>query len=197
MVNNESADIIRILFEAFDHLLPPNLREANKGAAAFIPQQLRSEIDTLNAWVYDTVNNGVYKVGFATSQGAYNEHVSKLFQSLDRLEKHLSQPGHYPYLFGQYLTEADIRLFTTLIRFDVAYYTFFKCNTKMVRLDYPYLHTWLRHLYWTEGPETGRGAFKSTTHFEIVGLYIFITLDSRADFSRSNEDTHPSCLLTA
>lgn len=168
VVNNESADIIRIFFEAFDHLLPPNLREATKGAAAFIPRYLRSDIDLLNSWVYDTINNGVYKVGFATSQTAYNEHVVKLFQSLDRLEYHLSQPQHYPYLFGQYITEADIRLYTTLIRFDVAYYTLFKCNMKMIRHDYPRLHAWLRRLYWSEGPETGGGVFRSTTHFDVV-----------------------------
>ncbi|KAH7355556.1 glutathione S-transferase [Pyrenochaeta sp. MPI-SDFR-AT-0127] len=168
VVNNESADIIRILFEAFDHLLPLNLREATKGAAAFVPQHLRTEIDLLNAWVYDTVNNGVYKVGFATSQAAYNEHLARLFQSLDRLEDHLSQPGHYPYIFGQYITEADIRLYTTLVRFDVAYYTLFKCNLKMIRLDYPRLHAWLRRLYWNEGSETGRGAFQSTTHFDVI-----------------------------
>lgn len=156
------------MFEAFDHLLPPHLREANKGSAAFIPQHLRTDIDALNAWVFDTVNNGVYKIGFATSQAVYNEHITKLFHSLDRLEYHLSQPGHHPYLFGQYITEADIRLYTTLIRFDVAYYALLKCNMKMIRLDYPRLHTWLRHLYWIEGPETSRGVFKSTTHFEQV-----------------------------
>ncbi|KAF1851152.1 glutathione transferase [Cucurbitaria berberidis CBS 394.84] len=168
IVNNESADIIRILFEAFDPLLPPHLREVNKGAAAFIPPHLRTGIDSLNSWVYDTVNNGVYKVGFATSQAAYNEHISRLFQSLDRLEHHLSQAEHYPYLFGQHITEADIRLYTTLVRFDVAYYPLFKCNMRMIRLDYPRLHAWLRRLYWSEGPETNRGAFKSTTHFDVI-----------------------------
>ncbi|CAO2649347.1 Nn.00g067320.m01.CDS01 [Neocucurbitaria sp. VM-36] len=168
VVNNESADIIRILFEAFDPLLPPNSREANKGAAAFIPQHLRTEIDSLNSWVYDTVNNGVYKVGFATSQTAYSEHVTKLFHSLDRLEDHLSHAEHHPYLFGKYITEADIRLYTTLVRFDVAYYTLFKCNMKMIRLDYPRLHAWLRCLYWSEGPETGGGAFKRTTLFDVI-----------------------------
>ncbi|KAF2128499.1 hypothetical protein P153DRAFT_367625 [Dothidotthia symphoricarpi CBS 119687] len=164
VVNNESGDIMRILSVAFDHLLPPEKREANKGAAALVPQQLRPEIDILNRWVYDTVNNGVYKVGFATSQSAYNEHVTRLFQSLDRLEYHLSQPGHSPYLFGDHITEADIRVYTTLIRFDVVYYTLFKCNLKMIRLDYPRLHAWLRRLYWSESYDV----FKSTTHFDII-----------------------------
>lgn len=173
-MNNESGDIIRILFEAFDHLLPPNLRESNKGSAAFVPPHLRTEIDSLNSWVYDYVNNGVYKVGFAASQAAYNEHITNLFQSLDRLEYHLSQPQHQPYLFGQHITDSDIRLFTTIVRFDAAYYTIFKCNLKMIRLDYPRLHAWLRHLYWIEGPEKGRGTFKSTTHFDVVSpIHVF------------------------
>ena len=169
-MNNESAEITRMMCDAFDHLLPPDQREAQKGPAALVPQHLRSEIDELNSWVYDTINNGVYKVGFAASQTAYNQHVAKLFQSLDRLEHHLSQTGHYPYLFGQHITEADIRLYTTLVRFDIAYYTLFKCNVKMVRLDYPRLHAWLRRLYWSEGPETAGGVFKNTTHFDVVGF---------------------------
>jgi putative glutathione S-transferase len=157
-----------MLFEAFDPLLPPELREASKGVAAFRPTHILKEMELLLSWVHDTVNNGVYKVGFATSQASYDEHVNNLFQSLDRLEDHLSQPKHYPYLFGQYITEADIRLYTTLIRFDVAYYTLFRCNMKMIRLDYPRLHSWLRRLYWSDGPETKGGAFQTTTHFDLV-----------------------------
>ncbi|KAI4618510.1 hypothetical protein J4E89_006705 [Alternaria sp. Ai002NY15] len=167
-VNNDSADIIRILFDAFDPLLPPERREVNKGVAAFRPPHILKEMDCLLLWVFDTINNGVYKVGFATSQASYDEHVRKLFQSLDRLEEHLSQPKHYPYLFGQHITEADVRLYTTLVRFDVAYYPFFKCNLKMIRLDYPRLHAWLRRLYWSDGPETNGGAFRTTTHFDRV-----------------------------
>lgn len=110
----------------------------------------------------------MYKVGFATSQAAYNEHITKLFRSLDRLEYLLGQSGHHPYLFGEHITEADIRLYTTLVRFDVAYYTLFKCNLKMIRLDYPRLHAWLRRLYWGEGEELRGGVFKSTTDFDAV-----------------------------
>lgn len=169
-MNNESADIIRMLISSFDHLLPSERREVNKGTASLIPDHLEKEIDELNAWVYDTVNNGVYKIGFATSQAAYNEHVTKLFNSLDRLETHLSEPGHQPYLFGQHITEADIRLYTTLIRFDVAYYALFNCNIKMIRMDYPRLHAWLRRLYWNEGLETAGGIFKKSTQFEVVSV---------------------------
>lgn len=160
------------MISGFDHLLPIEQREANKGPAALIPDSLRSEIDELNSWVYDTVNNGVYKIGFATSQATYEEHITKLFQSLDRLEHHLSEPGHHPYLFGHYITEADILLYTTIIRFDAAYYTLFKCNVKMIRMDYPRLHAWVRRLYWSDGPETAGGAFKNSTHFEVVSLYL-------------------------
>lgn len=167
-MNNDSSDITRLLLSAFDHHLPAHQREANKGATAFIPPSLTSEIDELNSWVHSTINNGVYQVGFATNQTTYNGHIARLFQSLDRLECHLSQPGHSPYLFGQHITEADIRLYTTIVRFDVVYYTLFRCNTKMIRLDYPLIHAWLRHLYWNEGPETAGGVFKKTTHFDVV-----------------------------
>ncbi|KAF2263866.1 transferase [Lojkania enalia] len=168
IVSNASSDIMRIFIDGFDHLLPPEKQEANKGRSALIPENLRVEIDALNTWVYDTVNNGVYKVGFAGSQAAYNQNVVKLFQSLDRLENHLSIPHHQPYLFGQYITEADIRLFTTVIRFDIVYYNIFKCNIRMIRTDYPRLHTWLKRLYWSEGPETAGGVFKKTTEFDVI-----------------------------
>lgn len=169
-MNNESSEIIRMLFDAFDEFLPAEKREINKGDAALIPRHLETQIDILNTWVYDTVNNGVYKAGFASSQASYDEHVTKLFQSLDRLEYHLAESDHQPYLFGSYITEADIRLYTTLIRFDVAYYPLFKCNLKMIRYDYPRLHAWLRRLYWSEGPETAGGVFKQTTLFDAVSL---------------------------
>jgi putative glutathione S-transferase len=168
VVNNESSEIVRMLLQGFDELLPPEQREANKGESSFIPQHLRSEIDTFNAFVYENVNNGVYKTGFASSQKAYDEHITKLFQALDRIEYHLAEADNQPYLFGQYITEADIRLFTTLIRFDVSYYTLFKCNLKMIRMDYPRLHLWLRRLYWNDGPETGGGLFRKTTCFETI-----------------------------
>jgi putative glutathione S-transferase len=194
-VSNESADITRMLCDAFDHLLPLEKREVEKGPTGLLPQHLRNEIDELNSWVFDTVNNGVYKVGFATSQAAYNEHITKLFQSLDRLEYILSQEGHQPYLFGEHITEADVRLYTTLIRFDVAYHTLFKCNIKMIRLDYPRLHTWLRRLYWSEGPETAGGAFKSTTHFDVVSNPRRTTL-FLANLYRSREAIPRSPLVT-
>ncbi|KAF2868295.1 transferase [Massariosphaeria phaeospora] len=168
IVNNESSEIIRMFYDSFDQSLPPEIRESNKGDGGLLPKHLQGDIEAFNAWVYENVNNGVYKAGFASSQASYDEHITRLFQSLDRLEDHLTQPGHHPFLFGDHVTEADIRLFPTLIRFDVVYYTLFKCNLKMIRIDYPRLHAWLRRLYWSEGPETAGDVFKRTTLFEQI-----------------------------
>jgi len=95
-VNNESSEIIRIFYTAFDDMLPSAKREETKGKAGLFPEHLRPQIEAMNEWVYDTVNNGVYKTGFATTQEAYSEHVYPLFASLDRLEAHLSEPEHQP-----------------------------------------------------------------------------------------------------
>jgi len=154
-----------MLYDAFDAFLPSERRESTKGEAGLFPPHLHAEIEEMNDWVYNTVNNGVYKTGFASTQQAYEDNVFPLFKSLDRLEEHLSKSAHQPYLFGKTITEADIRLYTTLARFDVAYFTIFKCNLKMIRYEYPKLHDWLRKLYWDES-EITRGAFKSTTRFE-------------------------------
>lgn len=169
VVNNESSEIIRMFYTAFDGLLPEEHREATKGETGLFPPHLRDEIEAMNDWVYDTVNNGVYKTGFASSQHAYEDNVFPLFKSLDRLEEHLGASDHQPYLFGKTITEADIRLYTTIARFDVAYFTIFKCNLKMIRYEYPNLHLWFRRLYWDES-EVTKGAFKKTTFFDIVSF---------------------------
>lgn len=153
-----------MLYTAFDAFIDPSLREVSK---PLLPSDKKDEIDAMNEWVYDKVNNGVYKCGFATSQEAYEGNIYPLFSALDDLETHLST-RKTPFLFGEHITEADIRLYTTLIRFDVAYYTIFKCNLKMVRYDYPRLHEWLRRLYWDKSVETNGGAFGKTTHFEVI-----------------------------
>ena len=158
-----------MFYTEFDAFIPKHLRESSKGDKGLFPSHLQKDIEAMNDWVYDTVNNGVYKTGFATTQEAYEEHVYPIFKSLDRLEEHLGQPGHSPYLFGDFITEADIRLYTTLIRFDVAYFTIFKCNLKMIRYEYPRLHDWLRRLYWDESEVTNGGAFKNTVEFQLVG----------------------------
>ncbi|KIX93116.1 uncharacterized protein Z520_11173 [Fonsecaea multimorphosa CBS 102226] len=167
IVNNESSEIIRMLYDQFDDFLEPHQREVNKPGGGFYPPHLRAEIDAMNEWVYNTVNNGVYKTGFASTQEAYDANVYPLFKSLDRLEEHLKHPSHQPYLFGEYITEADVRLYTTLARFDVAYYNIFNCNLKMIRHDYPRLSKWLRNLYWDTSDRTNGGVFKNTTFFEV------------------------------
>ena len=139
IVSNESAEIIRMFNSAFDGLTGNDLD--------FWPEDLRPQIEALNARIYDTVNNGVYKAGFATSQAAYDEAIAPLFDSLDWLEDLLSRNR---YLTGDRLTEADWRLFTTLVRFDPVYHTHFKCNRKWLR-EYPNLWGWTRELYQIPG----------------------------------------------
>lgn len=162
-----------MFYTAFDAFLPAALREANKPGGGFYPERLREEIDQMNEWVYETVNNGVYKVGFATTQEAYDAALYPLFASLDRLEGILAtnaKEGKGPYLFGEHITEADVRLYPTIVRFDAAYVTIFRCNLKMIRWEYPFLHKWLRRLYWDESAETG-GAFRKTTYFDHVSVF--------------------------
>lgn len=135
IVNNESADILRILNGAFDHLTGNDFD--------FYPKPLRAEIDRWNAPIYDKVNNGVYRAGFAKTQQAYEAAVTDVFAMLDTLEIHL---GENRYIAGKHLTEADIRLFVTLIRFDAAYNGVFKCNIRRLG-DYPRLSAYLREIY--------------------------------------------------
>ena len=139
IVSNESADIIRMFNTAFDALTGSTLD--------YYPADLHEEIDALNARIYDTVNNGVYKAGFATSQDAYEEAAIQVSETLDILEDRLSNSR---YLFGDRLTEADWRLFTTLYRFDPVYVGHFKCNIRRIA-DYPNLSGYLRDLYQKPG----------------------------------------------
>lgn len=139
IVSNESAEIIRMFNSAFDEL--------TGNGDDYYPADLRPQIDALNERIYDTVNNGVYKAGFATSQQAYDEAVAPLFDSFDWLEDML---GRQRYLTGDRLTEADWRLFTTLVRFDPVYHTHFKCNRAWLR-EYPNLWGWTRELYQMPG----------------------------------------------
>jgi putative glutathione S-transferase len=139
IVNNESAEIIRIFNSAFD--------EVGAQPGDYYPEPLREEIDALNARIYDAVNNGVYKVGFATTQQAYEEAVTPLFETLDALDDRLATRR---FLLGDRQTEADWRLFTTLIRFDPVYVGHFKCNLRRIA-DYRHLSGYLRDLYQTPG----------------------------------------------
>jgi putative glutathione S-transferase len=135
IVNNESADIVRMFNTAFDGLTGNRLD--------LYPEPLRAEIDRWNELIYPTLNNGVYRAGFASSQQAYEEAAREVFATLDAMEANLA---NHRYLAGEYCTEADWRAFTTLVRFDVGYHYAFKCNLRKID-DYPALSGYLRELY--------------------------------------------------
>jgi putative glutathione S-transferase len=156
IVNNESSEIIRMFGSAFDSILPEKYAKVN-----LLPEELLKDIDEHNAWIYDDINNGVYKSGFATTQEAYEKAVTQLFKSLDRVEEQLVKSGG-PYYFGEKMTETDVRLYTTIIRFDPVYVQHFKTNLRDIRSGYPALHQWLRKLYWDVT------AFGETTQFEHI-----------------------------
>ena len=140
IVNNESSELIRMFNAEFDGI-------AERPELDFYPEELREEIDATNTLVYPNVNNGVYRCGFATTQEAYEEAFAQLFDTLDLLEERL---GRQRYLVGDRLTEADWRLFTTLVRFDAVYVGHFKCNLRRIA-DMPNLHGYLRELYQVPG----------------------------------------------
>jgi putative glutathione S-transferase len=154
IVSNESSEIVRMMNFAFDHL--------GARSGDFYPSEIRDEIDAVNARVYDTLNNGVYKAGFATTQAAYDDAVGPLFETLDWLEERLADSR---FLFGDRLTEADIRLFTTLIRFDAVYFGHFKCNIRSVA-DYRNLSAYVRDVYQWSG-------IASTVNFEHIKRHYY------------------------
>ena len=139
IVNNESSEIIRMLNTEFNAF--------TESTMDYYPEELRVEIDEINAFVYANINNGVYRAGFATTQTAYEMAFTTLFLALDNLEERLSGQS---YLVGNQITEADWRLFTTLVRFDPVYYGHFKCNQKRL-VDYPHLWRYTRNLYQVPG----------------------------------------------
>lgn len=154
IVNNELLEIIRMLNTEFNGLV-----DAEHAAVDIYPADLHAQINELNDWIYPEINNGVYKAGFALTQEAYDQEVVGVFGGLDKVEAILSKTK---YLTGDRLTEADIRLYPTIVRFDPVYVQHFKCNLGMIRTHYPAIHKWLRHLYW-EVP-----GFKETTEFEHI-----------------------------
>ncbi|KAG2533363.1 hypothetical protein JM18_000196 [Phytophthora kernoviae] len=135
IVSNESSDIIRMFNSSFDAIVPSKVD--------LYPAEFRDDINVINEWIYNDINNGVYKCGFSSSQIAYDESVTKLFESLDRVEEILSKQR---FLMGNVFTEADVRLFTTLIRFDEVYHVHFKTNKKMIK-EYANLLNYTREIY--------------------------------------------------
>ena len=153
IVSNESSEIMRMFNTAFD--------AAGAQAGDFYPAPLREAIDALNQRIYTTVNDGVYKAGFATSQQAYEGAVGPLFETLDWLEERLAARR---YLCGDALTEADIRLLVTLLRFDLVYHGHFKCNVRRLA-DYPNLSGYARDLYQLPGVAATFDAMHAKRHY--------------------------------
>lgn len=156
IVSNESSEIIRMFNSEFNHI--------TGNTDDYYPESARELIDEWNDYVYPYVNNGVYRCGFATTQEAYEEAYNHLFESLDRLETHLAKNR---YLVGDSLTEADWRLFTTLIRFDAVYVGHFKCNKKRIA-DYPNLNGYMKELYQVPG-------IKETTDFYHIKRHYYFS----------------------
>lgn len=156
IVSNESAEIIRMFNAAFNHL--------TGNTVDYYPQKYRGEIDNMNQFVYDNINNGVYRCGFATTQDAYDNAYDSLFAALDSIETRLKNQS---FLIQDTLTEADWRLFTTLIRFDVVYYGHFKCNRQRIS-DYPHLSTYLKRLYHVPG-------IQETVHFDHIKQHYYFS----------------------
>lgn len=179
IVSNESAEIIRMLNSAFD--------EWGDGSLDFYPERLRGEIDAVNDRVYDAINNGVYKAGFATKQEAYEEAFAELFAALDEMEHRLSQ---HRYLAGNAMTEADWRLFTTLVRFDAVYYSHFKCNLHRIE-DYPNLSNYLRELYQVAGVAGTVNMHHIKSHYygshETINPTRIVPVGPELDFGRPHD----------
>lgn len=178
IVNNESSLIIRMFDSGvFDEFVPSKTKS---NLPKLVPKDLESEIDEFNTWVYDNINNGVYKAGFAENPEIYEKEVTNVFTNLDRIENILKTKyeklsekwsndiekilSHF-FTVGNQLTEADVRLYTTIVRFDPVYVQHFKCNFTTIRDGYPMIHLWLRNLYWNYP------AFKDTTNFEHIKLH--------------------------
>lgn len=182
IVSNESSEIIRMLNSAFDEI------GAKQGD--YYPQELRESIDEINKRVYSEINNGVYKSGFATKQDVYEENVIQLFKALDWIEDILAEKR---YLTGDSITEADWRLFTTLIRFDAVYVGHFKCNLKRIE-DYPNISNYLRELYQVPGvAETvsmthiKRHYYESHSTINPTGI---VPMGPELDFERPHNRNH-------
>ncbi|KAJ4290544.1 hypothetical protein N0V90_010761 [Kalmusia sp. IMI 367209] len=169
IVNNESAEMLRWLPDAFNSILPEDVKKIN-----LYPEALRDKIDEVTPWMQSHINSGVYKAGFARTQEAYEAGVVPLFAALNKLEALLAQNGG-PYILGKQITELDLRAYATIIRFDTVYVQHFKTNLGTIRHDYPTLNNWHKNLYWhVEG-------FKESTDFKHI----------KENYTKSHGDVNP------
>ena len=175
IVNNESEDIMRMLNTAFNDYLPA---ESAKRALNFYPSDLQPQIDEINGWMMPDLNNGVYKAGFAPDQDSYNRNCTTVFSTLDRLEKMLRDQSSGHFVLGPQMTEIDIKLYTTIVRFDTIYQQHFKLMNGSIRHNYPYLHRWLKHMYWKVA------GIKETTNFKHI----------KENYSKSHADINPKAI---
>ncbi|KAG0659774.1 hypothetical protein C6P45_001757 [Maudiozyma exigua] len=186
IVNNDSGEIIRILNSSFNEFINPNVKERNIDLA---PPHLIPELNNYNNWLGPNINYGVYKVGLAKSQSEFENETISFFDSLDKVERKLEYrfdllKESYSdeteilkrfFLHANHITDSDIRLFTTMIRFDSIYSYHFTCNYKLIRTDYPFIYKWLQNLYWNHP------AFRDTTNFDHIKLF----------YTRSNKLCNP------
>jgi len=179
IVNNESSEIIRIFNSAFNDLT------GDQGD--YYPERLHAEIDDINQSVYDNINNGVYRAGFATTQSAYEAAFKRLFDTLNLVEQRL---GQQRYLVGDLITESDWRLFTTLIRFDAVYYGHFKTNLKRIE-DYPNLSNYVRDLYQIDGVADTVDIEHIKTHYYVSQTTVnptqIVPVGPSLDFTREHD----------
>ena len=172
IVNNESEDIMRILNHAFDDLLAP---DSPARRADFFPPELQLEIREISSWMMPNLNNGVYKAGFAKTQEDYERNCHVVFETLDRLENMFASQGSLFLLGTPHPTEVDIKLYTTLVRFDPVYQQHFKLMVRSIRYGYPRLNRWLRNIYWNVP------GFKETTDFRHI----------KENYTKSHRDINP------
>lgn len=168
----ESAELLRTLPTAFNSMLPKD-----KADIDLYPAHLRSKIDSITQWMQRDLNTGVYKAGFAPDQESYDKNIIPVFAALNRAEKIVAEHGG-PYMLGKELTELDVRLYATLIRFDTVYVQHFKCNLGTIRHDYPVLNNWMKNLYWNVP------GFKESTDFKHI----------KENYTKSHYDINPKAI---
>lgn len=186
IVNNESPEIMRNLQTGFNELIEDEyVRQLN-----FYPEDLRSQIDEISAWLRPSLNNGVYRAGFAETQEEYDEAVIPVFAALNKMEKLIASNGG-PFVLGERLTEVDLLLYPTIIRFDTVYVQHFKVNLGTIRHDYPQINNWMKGLYWGLAEMTHNGSAKKVWGF---GSETVDFKHIKENYTKSHYDINPKAI---